>query len=242
MRTPYGSILFLSAAATFAVVAACSSSSSGGPSSDGGTTSHDSAVPVSDAAVIPDATVASCASPGGPTPGPADTHCIDTDGGLIVQPTSEADCHPDVGAPDGGDDDCPYDTTKYGTEAYDDDCKYHVSWSSTPLCEETSAGKGAVIVTVVATNLGDGSPLTGANTIVEFFTTTPGDASCDDMSTHPGFNSGVMLAEGPPGTYTGPLYFDAPGQWTMRFHFHEECADILDDSPHGHAAFHLTLP
>jgi hypothetical protein len=172
------------------------------------------------------------------TSGPADTHCADGDGGMTVQPTSAADCHLDAGDVDAGAPSCPYGDTMFGQESDDDDCKYHVKWSAGSFCE----GAGGVPITVIATNKGDASPLTGANTIVEFFTTTPGDAGCDDMSTHPGVNSGVMLVEGPPGTYTGRLVFDAPGAWTMRLHFHEECADVAGASPHGHAAYHLTLP
>jgi hypothetical protein len=175
---------------------------------------------------------ATCPAPGIATPGPADTHCA------AAQPTSAADCHPDAGDVDAGPMSCPYDSTKFGQESDDDDCKYHVKWSSGALCE----GMAGVPITVIATNKTDGSPLTSANTYVEFFTTTPGDAGCDNMSTHPGVNSGVMLAEGPPGTYKGSLVFDAAGAWTMRFHFHGECADVTGDSPHGHAAFHLTLP
>ena len=234
MRTIHRSILLLAFSAAGAV--ACSSTST--PNNP-----IDAALPYTgpaDAAPH-DAVAAMCASPGMPTPGPADTHCIDTDGGVISQPTSLADCHPDVGVPDAPDM-CPYGDTRFGLESDDDDCKYHVKWSSSAICEQTAPGVGAVMVTVVATHKADGTPLTGANTIVEFFTTTPGDAACDDMSTHPGYNSGVMLTEGPPGTYTGPLYFDAKGAWTMRFHFHEECADILPTSPHGHAAYHVTVP
>ena len=51
-----------------------------------------------------------------------------------------------------------------------------------------------------------------------------------------------ILGEGPPGTYTGRIVFDEAGEWTVRFHFNENCLDVLPDSPHGHAAFHLTLP
>jgi hypothetical protein len=235
MRSFHRSILCFALVPAALVAVACSSTST--------PNNPDAALPdtgPADAAP-PDAVAASCSAPGMVTPGPADNHCVDTDGGTIVQPTSLADCHPDVGAPDAPDM-CAYDSTKFGLESDDDDCKYHVKWSSSAICEQTSPGVGAVIVTVVATHKDDGTPLTGANTVVEFFTTPPGDADCDDMSTHPGFNSGVMLTEGPPGTYTGPLYFDAPGAWTVRFHFHEECADILPTSPHGHAAFHVTVP
>ena len=44
------------------------------------------------------------------------------------------------------------------------------------------------------------------------------------------------------GVYSGAVAFDAPGEWTVRFHIQEQCDDICDDSPHGHAAFHLTVP
>ena len=186
-----------------------------------------------------DSAPATCSSPGQATPGPADTHCTDTDGGAIVQPTSMASCHTDAGMDmDGGMMGCPYGDTMFGMEADDDDCKYHVKWTASPICE----GSAGVTFTVVATNKTDNSPLTGAGTIAETFTTTPGDASCDNASTHPGPNSGVVLAEGPPGTYKGNVVFDQAGAWTVRFHFHEECDDTLDDSPHGHAAFHLTVP
>jgi hypothetical protein len=186
---------------------------------------------------------ATCAAPGAATPGQADTHCS----GGKVQTTSMASCHPqDAAAGDGGtssgDDGgapCPYGDTAYGQESDDDDCKYHVTWSARAICE----GVAGVPFTVVATNKTDGSPLTGAGTVAEVFTTSPGSPpGCDNTSSHPGPNSGVVLTEGPAGTYKGNIVFDAPGQWTVRFHFHEECADLLDDSPHGHAAYHLTVP
>jgi hypothetical protein len=145
----------------------------------------------------------------------------------------------------GGDDSCDYGATMYGLVADDDDCKYHVVWSSTPICE----GAPGVVFTVKATHKTDGSPLTGANPGVEAFTTSPGDwdsaAYCDDMSTHPSAPPGGgfwPLTEGPPGTYTGPVQFDQSGQWTIRYHFYHNCFDVLPDSPHGHAAFHITVP
>jgi hypothetical protein len=53
----------------------------------------------------------------------------------------------------------------------------------------------------------------------------------------------VESKEGPPGTYvTSPVTFDAPGEWTIRFHFFEQCADVLPSSPHGHAAFFVNVP
>ena len=40
----------------------------------------------------------------------------------------------------------------------------------------------------------------------------------------------------------GPIKFDAPGDWTVRFHFYENCNDAPEDSPHGHAAFFVHVP
>ena len=218
------------------VIAACSSTNDN--PSDAGSSSDSSTTP-SDAGS--DVAPATCSAPGAATPGPADTHCAAEDGGAAtVQPTSAASCHPEAGADDGGggDEGCPYGDTAFGQEADDDDCKYHVKWSASPICE----GAAGVTFTIVATNKSDNSPLTGAGTSTEVFTTSPGDAGCDDQSTHPGPNSGTTLTEGPPGTYTGLVAFDAPGQWTVRLHFHEECADLLPTSPHGHVAFHITVP
>ena len=86
--------------------------------------------------------------------------------------------------------------------------------------------------TVVATSKGDGS--------------APAGASCDDAlaSGHTGPGSEVQLRESAttPGTYVGNVAFDRAGQWTIRFHLFEMCSDDPEDSPHGHAAFHLTLP
>ena len=46
-----------------------------------------------------------------------------------------------------------------------------------------------------------------------------------------------------PGTYKiGPIVFDRPGGWVVRFHFFGSCDDYLDTSPHGHAAFFVTVP
>ncbi len=138
---------------------------------------------------------------------------------------------------------CPYGATEYGNEADDDDCKYRVTWAATPICEQP----GAVTFTVVATYKAGGAPLTNAGTITETFTTTPGDQDaasyCDDLSTHlaPVLSNKNKLTEGPPGTYVGPVAFDRPGPWTVRFHFFANCTDA-PTAPHGHVAFHVTLP
>ncbi len=223
-RPAYRNTAAPSGALLFVFVAACSSATPASSAPDG--------------ALSPDTgTVAQCPSPGGPTPGAADTHCVQSDGGMTVQTTDLASCHPDGAAPFGGGNACPYGETMFGTDAYDDDCKYHVTWTSTPVCQGAP-----VSFTVVLQNAVDRSPAAGANVIAEVFTTSPLDASCDTQSTHPGPNSGASLLETAAGTYSGGIAFDRAGQWTVRLHFREDCADTLPTSPHGHAAFHVTVP
>jgi hypothetical protein len=218
---------------------------------------------------------ATCASPGGPLAGPADTHCV----GVPVQVTSETVCDCTALAGSGGN--CTtsattgaggaggaggksatggaggaggkgtggttaatggaggvggasaqpgstYGPTHDGDVADDDDCKYHVSWTSTPICENEG-----VTFTVTATYLTNGTPLTGANTLAEVYLN----------STHPAPNSGQMTSECSPGVYTvGPILFDEEGVWTVRFHFNEQCSDLAPSSPHGHAAFYVKVP
>lgn len=161
----------------------------------------------------------------GAVAGPLDSHCALADGGAIVQETSEASCHPaDAGtAQTEG-----YPATMYNAEGNDDDCKYHVKWSATPVAINTD-----VTFTVVADKLVDSSWLTGADPQIEAFLS----------DTHPAPNSGAKTAEVGPGTYTvGPIRFDASGRWTVRFHFFEDCADSDEASPHGHAAFYVDVP
>ncbi len=170
---------------------------------------------------------ASCSTPGGPVSGAADTHCSG-DAGPIVVTVDPAACTADAGAadPDAGATG-DYGDTMFNQEGDDDDCKYHVKWSSSPVCENAD-----VTFTVTATTKVDGTPLTDANPDLEVFLN----------DTHPAPNSSPHATETSPGVYTvGPIRFDKPGQWTVRFHFREECTDT-EDSPHGHAAFYVSVP
>jgi len=177
---------------------------------------------------------------GGPVDGGPDLHCsvgddggfLVPDGGLLVQPTSQADCHLDAGMDmdmdAGGADMSDFGPTHDGTQAYDDDCKYDVSWSSTAVRENTS-----VTFTVTIKDLSTNQALTGANPYIEAFLS----------DTHPGDTSNATTTEGSGGTYTiGPVRFDASGIWTVRFHIFGDCSDAADDSPHGHAAFFVQVP
>jgi hypothetical protein len=173
---------------------------------------------------------------GGPVPGAVDSHCNDPDAGLIVQPTSTSSCHP-TNVDAGTDTGCGYGTTMFNDEGDDDDCKYHVTWDSTEIRKNEP-----VYFTVSAVHRTDFSPLTGANTITEVFVQSDPNNPCG--STHPAPNSNPTTTETFPGTYLiGPILFDtSSNQWVVRFHFHEECADLLPDSPHGHAAFYINVP
>ena len=42
--------------------------------------------------------------------------------------------------------------------------------------------------------------------------------------------------------FDGPIQFDMPGRWLIRFHVYHTCLDLVNTSPHGHAAFFLNVP
>jgi len=186
---------------------------------------------------------AACANPGGAVSGQADTHCgsdvvtvdpatcheVEDDGGMTnaARTSLHVAFHEDAGE-DGGDpgsDD--YGDTLSNAEGDDDDCKYHVKWSSSPVCANNE-----VTFTLTLTNKSDGSPVHGSPIRVEAYLD----------STHPAPNTNQTWTETGDGVYqVGPIKFDAPGNWTSRFHFHEECNDS-EESPHGHAAFFVAVP
>jgi hypothetical protein len=160
---------------------------------------------------------------GGPVSGAQDTHCDLPDGGIRAQVVNLASCHlnADAGAPD-------YGPANFNSEANDDDCKYHLSFTVTPVQEKLNT-----TFTVTAKTLADGLPATGADIIAEVF--------LNDV--HPAPNSNTQTTEEAGGVYQiGPIVFDSAGQWTVRFHLHEDCQDATDDSPHGHAAFFISVP
>ena len=161
---------------------------------------------------------------GGPVTGAADTHCTLADGGVEAQPVSMASC-----ALTGGDAGLiDYGPPRFNAEADDDDCKYHVKFTSTPVRQNSD-----VSLTVTATQKAGGAAATAANLFADVFLS----------DTHPAPNSGQHTTETAPGTYqVGPVRFDAAGRWTIRFHLHAECTDTAPDSPHGHVAFFVDVP
>jgi hypothetical protein len=200
------------ALAASAVVLACSSSKTGDGGSSGSTGAQSTAAAVA---------------------GAADTHCA----ALPVVVVDPSICHaaadPDAGHDhDAGDVDAgaPVEESApvlFGSEGDDDDCKYHVKWTSSPVAKDTD-----VTLAVVTTYRSDSKPVTGAAPYAEIF--------LDD--THPGPNTAVKTTETSPGSYTiGPVRFDASGKWTVRFHFSADCTDAVS-SPHGHVAFFVNVP
>jgi hypothetical protein len=166
---------------------------------------------------------------GGPVTGALDMHCVEN-GEQVKEPIGECltgavAADPDAGAEDPSGD---YGETQFNAEGDDDDCKYHVSWTATPIRVDSN-----VTFTVVATRLFDDAPATGAGIRPEVFLN----------STHPAPSPSKGASESPTGTYkVGPIRFDTPGRWTVRFHFYEDCNDAPEDSPHGHVAFFVDVP
>lgn len=191
----------------------------------------------------------STATPTGPqsttaaVTGAPDTHCS----GKPVVAVDPAACHPadagdgrehghdagaeagaDAGAAPGEVDEAnEYGATRFGSEGDDDECKYHVAWTSSPVAQNSD-----VTLQIVASHRADSSPVVGAEPYSDIFL----DA------THPGPTTDVKTVETSPGHYTvGPVLFDKAGKWNVRFHFSAGCADG-DESPHGHVAFFVNVP
>lgn len=171
--------------------------------------------------------------PGGPTGGPVvgalDTHCQGR-----IQPTNASSCNPTFDMATGGmvdmgaSEESEYGETLYNAEGNDDGCKYLVKYSVTPVRKGVAA-----TFTATLTSLATNKPVTGADARTEVFLS----------EVHPAPNTGAETTESAPGTYViGPIQFDEPGKWTVRFHYFENCVENLADSPHGHVAFYVNVP
>lgn len=170
-----------------------------------------------------------CEGGGGPvTSTMPDDHCKDPSGMEITQEVGM--CKTSAEEDDAASGDEEQYVTSYGSEGNDDDCKYHVSFTNT--CIKLNQ---PVSFTVQLAHKSDGTPATGAApSHPEIFLA---DGS------HPSPSNRFTAPEGPPGTYQiGPIVFDRSGRWVVRFHFFEECSDIPEDSPHGHASFYIDVP
>lgn len=168
----------------------------------------------------------------GLVPGPADDHCVGVDPILV----SQASCHPpaDAGAPvDPGDGGEPVPPIHVNGESDDDDCKYHVVFTTTPVLANQNLTFHVTVTKLAENNV----PATGGDVTIESYFA--------DDPLHPIPNNGTKTTEVPPnsGIYTvTPVKFDKVGRWVVRFHFYERCEDLLEDSPHGHVAFYFDVP
>jgi hypothetical protein len=195
-----------------------------------------------------------CSAPGGAVKADADKHC-----GTTVQPTSQAACHPGAGGGGGtggggtggggtggaggagtggagggagaaggagGGAEAEYGPTMNNQEGDDDDCKYHMAWTATPICENTD-----ITFSLVLTDKSANKPSTGAKPYIEAF--------LDETHGAPKLGTSTETSAG---NYTiGPVAFDAPGRWTVRFHVFGDCEDG-ETSPHSHGAFYVDVP
>jgi hypothetical protein len=176
---------------------------------------------------------------GGPgiVSGEADNHCM----GMEPIVINQASCHvtavdagagsDDGGASDdgGGMEELP---VHFGSSADDDDCKYHASFTTTPVLVNAQ-----VTFNITVTKLADSTAATNADVVLESY-------MADDLF-HVIPNNGTKTTETPAGSgkyVMKPIKFDKSGRWVVRFHFSETCADILEDSPHGHVAFYYDVP
>jgi hypothetical protein len=191
------------------------------------------------------ATGCGSSAPAGPAgssvPDAADQHCgvngalAPTKVGTCVMPAAAGDDGGSNAGDDGGDDASPgvpstdYGPTLYNQDGYDDDCKYHVSFTSTPIRQNTD-----VTFTVTVASLDPAGPATGAKVYADVFLTPAHPAPLSDTKTTETPGAGIYAV--------GPVVFNASGRWTVRFHLNEMCSDLPADSPHGHAAFYVDVP
>jgi len=193
---------------------------------------------------------------GGAVAGAADNHCAGQPEGVSDPAACTSEPSPEgaagaSGAGDGAGDaggaadcnqthDADYGDTLFNTSGKDDDCKYQVSWSSTPIRKGQN-----VTFTVTTSNLITGKPLeripsqdVGATALSRVEPYIP----CEPTHVPPVADLSAPITETKPGVFeVGPIVFDKSGRWAVRFHFYEECLDS-ETSPHGHAAFFVDVP
>ena len=163
---------------------------------------------------------------GGTVTGAMDRHCYD-DGGAMFGMVDPAQCTVDAGPSTGP----QFGDTMFNSSGNDDDCKYFVSFviSTGGICKNNGT-----FFTVTLKDATTMAPIHGATNVrPEVFNT----ATMAPVST-----ASSMTTETSNGVYKiGPVTFTASGDYTIRFHFYENCTDT-PTSPHGHAAFFLHIP
>jgi hypothetical protein len=123
-----------------------------------------------------------------------------------------------------------YGSTLYNSTGYDDDCKYVLSWTATPV--KVNSDVTFTLTANYLTATGPGDPVHCAGVVIEAFS-----------GNTPAISPGPASEKGSTGQYDiGPIQFSVSGMWTVRFHLFEECSDAPTDSPHGHGAFFVMVP
>jgi hypothetical protein len=177
-----------------------------------------------DSTAAPQTEGGACPSGGGPS-GTATDHCMG-----MFQEVGMCTMEPEDGGGGGGDGGAePEPPTNNGSEADDDDCKYRVSFTND--CVQ-KGGTGTTFTVNLKSLTKDMMPVPSAKAYVEAFLseTHPAGGTTDGTET----STGVYKI--------GPVIFDQPGKWTVRFHFFGDCSDVPEDSPHAHAAFFINVP
>jgi hypothetical protein len=172
-----------------------------------------------------------CIGGEGAVAGAADQHCIAEDGMEIAQDIGMCTTGGEAGEEDEEHEEEEEHAIFTGREADDDDCKYHVRFENTCV-----ALNEPVTFTLTLTRKFDDMPGSGA---------TPAypEIYLANDPTHISPSNNITAREGPAGTYEiGPIVFDQSGRWVIRFHYFEECSDLPENSPHGHAAFYIDVP
>jgi hypothetical protein len=134
--------------------------------------------------------------------------------------------------------DAEYGDTLYNSDGNDDDCKYHASWTSTPihLNEPVTFTLTTSLIDDPSTPL---APLADGITPLQRLDVYE---PCNATRLGPAQNLKPTIKQTAPGVFTaGPILFDQAGTWVVRFHLYEQCLDT-DTSPHGHIAFFVNVP
>jgi hypothetical protein len=208
-------------------------------------------VACSDEEVVEPPAAVCTASAVGPVAGPASTHCVAGDGSPVVQAIGvclsggegaeeehEHEGEGDAGEEHEGDageehehEEGEEHEPNFGNSADDDDCKYRVSFTNSCV-----AVNQPVTFTLSLTRKLDNQPGSGTNPAYP-------EVFLESDPTHISPSNDITATEGPAGTYAiGPVVFDVPGRWVIRYHYFEDCSDVAADSPHGHAAFYIDVP
>lgn len=136
--------------------------------------------------------------------------------------------------------DAGYGDTLYNEAGDDDDCKYHMSWTSTSIEKDKP-----FTLTVSASNKATGEPLTtlaaqvaGKPALSRIEPYMP----CEPSHLAPNSDYEAPVTQIGPGKFSvGPVVFDRSGRWIIRYHFYEECLNS-NTTPHGHIAFFVNVP